>query len=128
MATKLASLSRSPLMANDRMENERSSEQGWAWQRLKTEACRLLVLLALGIWLVPALIFLVGSRILGPYGEIDTLAAFYIDLFGSLLEGRGIAWLLVSSLYLFLSLIRLLAGFWRVIHHSAARRKGLAAE
>ena len=115
-------------MANDRMENERPAEQGWAWQRLKTEAFLLLVLLALGMWLVPALIFLAGSRILGPYGDIDTLAAFYIDLFGSLLAGRGIVWLLVGSLYLFLSLIRLLTGLWRVIHHNAARNKGLAAE
>ncbi|MCH8958164.1 MAG: hypothetical protein IH835_01710 [Proteobacteria bacterium] len=110
------------------MENERSSGRGWPWQRLKTEAFLLLGLLALGMWLVPALIFLVGSRILGPYGEIDSLAAFYIDLFGSLLDGRGIAWLLVGSLYLFLSLIRLLIWLWLVLNRSAARHKGLDAE
>ena len=96
--------------------------------RLKTEALLFLGLLALGMWLVPAMIFLVGSRMLGPYGEIDTLAAFYIDLFGSLLAGRGIAWLLVGSLSLFLSLIRLLIWLWGAAQRTAARNKALAEE
>lgn len=128
MATKLASLSRSTLMANKRMENERSPGQSGPLQRLKNEAFLLIALLALGLWLVPALIFWLGSRVLGPYGDIDTLAAFYIDLFGSLLAGRGIVWLLVTSLYLFLMLIRLLAWLWGVAHRAAARNDEVAAE
>lgn len=110
------------------MENERSSGQSGPLQRLKNEAFLLIALLALGLWLVPALIFWLGSRVLGPYGDIDTLGAFYIDLFGSLLAGRGIVWLLVTSLYLFLMLIRLLAWLWGVAQRAAARNNEVAAE
>ncbi len=110
------------------MENERSSEGAGPVNRPKTEVLLFLGLIALGMWLVPAMIFLVGNLILGPYGDFDTLGSFYIDLFGSLLVGRGIAWLLVSSPYLFLSLIRLLIWFWRIAQRAASRKKALVAE
>lgn len=110
------------------MENEQTLERPRPVSRPKTEVSLFLGLIALGMWLVPAMIFMVGNQILGPYGDFDTLASFYIDLFGSLLDGRGIAWLLVSSLYLFLSLIRLLIWLWRVAHRAAVRNKALVAE
>ncbi len=110
------------------MENEQPLARGWPIDRIKTEGLLFLGLIALGMWLVPALIFLVGNLILGPYGDFDTLASFYIDLFGSLLVGRGIAWLLVSSPYLFLSLIRLLIWFWRIAQRAASRKKALVVE
>lgn len=110
------------------MEHEQPLERGWPIDRIKTEGLLFLGLIALGMWLVPALIFLVGNRILGPYGEINSLASFYIDIFGSLLDGRGIAWLLVTSLYLFLSLIRLLVWLWGVSHRAAAKREEIIAE
>ncbi len=110
------------------MENIQPVELAGPPQQLKTEILLFLGLIALGLWLVPAMIYLVGSRILGPYGDIETLAAFYVDLFGALLAGRGIVWLLVGSPYLFLSLIRLLAWLWRVMNRAAIREKTVAVK
>ena len=110
------------------MENEQSLGRSGSLYSLKTEALLFLGLIALGMWLVPVLIYLVGSEMLGPYGEIKSVFAFYLDLFGFLLAGRGIVWLLVCSPYLFLSLIRLLVWLWGVGHRIAAKTRMSAAE
>jgi len=110
------------------MENEQSVDRSGSMYSLKTEALLLLGLIALGVWLVPALIYLVGSEMLGPYGEIQTISAFYLDLFGFLIAGRGIGWLLVTSPYLFLSVIRLLAWLWGVAQRTATKKRARTTE
>ena len=105
------------------MENVQSADRSGSVNSLKTEVLLLLGLVALGMWLVPALIYLVGSEMLGPYGEIQTISAFYLDLFGFLIDGRGIAWLLVASPYLFLSVIRLLVWLWGVARRTATKKR-----
>jgi hypothetical protein len=110
------------------MENVQSADRSESVNNLKTEVLLLLGLVALGMWLVPALIYLVGSEVLGPYGEIQTISAFYLDLFGFLIAGRGIAWLLVTSPYLFLCVIRLLAWLWGVAQRTAAKKRARTTE
>ena len=48
--------------------------------------------LAFGLFLLPALIFWVGSLALGVYGENGGLSTFYIDFFGDLADASGRAW------------------------------------
>jgi hypothetical protein len=89
-------------------------------QQIKLEMLLFFGLFALGMWLVPAMIYVVGVKILGPYGELKSLSAFYIDLFSMLVEKRRIAWLLVASPYLFLSLVRVLIWLWGVAQRAAS--------
>ena len=110
------------------MENVQSADRSESVNNLKTEVLLLLGLVALGMWLVPALTYLVGSEVLGPYGEIQTISAFYLDLFGFLIDGRGIAWLLGASPYLFLSVIRLLVWLWGVAQRTAAKKRARTTE
>jgi hypothetical protein len=74
--------------ADELSEDERRS------RRLRFELIFASLALAFGLFALPALIFTVGSALLGPYGEKAGLSTFYVDFFGDLAEGAGRAWIL----------------------------------
>jgi hypothetical protein len=66
------------------------------------------VWLALGLFILPALIFWVGITLLGPYGEGQGagMGTFYGDFFGDLANGEVRAWALALGPLVLVSLIR----------------------
>jgi hypothetical protein len=63
-------------------------------RRLRFELIFASLWLALGLFLLPALIYWVGSAALGPYGQNAGLSTFYSDFFADLADGSGRAWTL----------------------------------
>jgi hypothetical protein len=67
-----------------------------------------------GIWLLvgliamPALIFAVGSSMLGPYGDNGGLGRFYGDFWGDLAEPSMRAWALALGPLVLISILRLI--------------------
>lgn len=76
--------------------------------RLRREALLLLVAGGLGILALPALVYIVGQRLLGEYLPGATMGTFYGDLYGHLAEPSAWAWLLVLGPWLAIQLLRLL--------------------
>jgi len=78
--------------------------------RLRFELILGSVLLALGLFAVPAIVYWVGIKLLGPYGEGAgvSLSTFYADFFGDLASGTGRAWNLALGPLVLVSLVRLL--------------------
>jgi len=76
--------------------------------RLRFELIIGSVLLALGLFAVPAVVYLVGIKLLGPYGESAGLGTFYVDFFADLASGTGRAWSLALGPLVAISLVRLL--------------------
>jgi len=66
--------------------------------------------LAVGLFLLPAIIFTVGITLLGPYGEGQGagMGTFYGDFYGDLAEGEVRAWALALGPLVLISLIRLI--------------------
>jgi hypothetical protein len=67
--------------------------------------------LAFGLFVLPALVFLVGGALLGPYGVAPDqqgagLSTFYVDFFGDLADGSGRAWSLALGPVLLIYLLR----------------------
>jgi hypothetical protein len=63
--------------------------------------------LAGGLFVLPALIFMVGTSLLGPYGENGgSLGRFYADFFSDLAEPSGRAWTLAVGPLVLISLVR----------------------
>ncbi len=77
-------------------------------QRLRFELILASVWLAVGLFLVPAMIFWVGITLLGPYGDGAGagMGSFYADFFGDLATGNVRAWLIALGPLIVLSLIR----------------------
>jgi hypothetical protein len=63
-------------------------------RRLRFELIFASLGLAFGLFLLPALIYWVGSALLGPYGEKAGLSTFYVDFYGDLADGSGRTWIL----------------------------------
>jgi|HigsolmetaAR201D_1030396.scaffolds.fasta_scaffold22470_2 hypothetical protein len=80
-----------------------------AQRRLRFELIFASVWLAVGLFVVPALIFWVGITLLGPYGDGtgEGLGSFYADFFGDLATGDIRTWLLALGPLILISLIRL---------------------
>jgi len=76
--------------------------------RTLKESLLALALLAFGLICLPALIYLVGQQIVGPYD--DGMLGLYEAIGNALIAGNLFAWLLVFSPYLTIVLIRL--GLW----------------
>lgn len=76
--------------------------------RLRFELIFASVWLAFGFFILPALIYGVGTLLLGPYGENQGLGAFYADFFGDLVTPTGRAWALALGPLVLISLLRLL--------------------
>jgi hypothetical protein len=75
---------------------------------LAREALLALGLVAFGLIALPALVYLVGQRVVGEYSEV--MAGFYAAIGDALVAGNLFAWILVLSPYLCILLIR--CCFW----------------
>jgi len=79
-------------------------------RRLRFELIFASLWLAFGLFALPALIFWVGTALLGPYGDAAgnnaSLSAFYIDFYGDLADASARAWLLAVGPLLLISLLR----------------------
>lgn len=78
--------------------------------RLRFELITASLLLAFGLFVLPALVFWVGGALLGPYGADKPLGlgAFYGDFYGGLASGVMRTWALALGPLVVISLIRLL--------------------
>lgn len=79
-------------------------------QRLRFELIFASAWLAVGLFLMPAIVYYVGSSLLGPYGSISAeslgLGRFYADFFGDLAEPSMRAWSIALGPLLLVSLVR----------------------
>ena len=66
------------------------------------------VWLAVGLFLLPALIFAVGGSLLGPYGDSGRLGSFYGDFLGDLAEPSVRAWAIALGPLVLISILRLI--------------------
>jgi hypothetical protein len=76
-------------------------------RRLRFELIFASILLAGGLFALPAAIFAVGSRMLGSYADDRGLGRFYADFFGDLAEPSVRAWAIALGPLVLISLIRL---------------------
>jgi hypothetical protein len=76
-------------------------------QRLRFELIFATLWLAFGLFLLPAIIYTVGTLLLGPYGENQGLGAFYADFFKDLVEPAGRAWILALGPLVVVYILRL---------------------
>lgn len=69
------------------------------------------VWLAVGFFVMPALVYVVGTLLLGPYGATEAdgggLGSFYGDFFADLVEPAGRVWILALGPLVVISLLRL---------------------
>ncbi|WP_129777533.1 hypothetical protein [Peristeroidobacter soli] len=82
------------------------SEEQPRTHRLRFELIFGSLWLALGLFVLPALIYWVGGALLGPYGENASLGTFYSDFFGDLAGGSGRAWTIALGPLLLIYLMR----------------------
>lgn len=82
--------------------------------RLRFELTLASVLLAVGLFIMPGLIYWVGIVVLGPYGEGvgAGVGSFYADFFGDLASAQLHTWALALGPLILVSLIRFI--FWGV--------------
>jgi hypothetical protein len=76
--------------------------------RLRFELIFGSLLLAAGLFVMPALVYWVGTALLGPYGEGAGAGTFYGDFFGDLASGSGRAWTLALGPLVLISMLRLI--------------------
>lgn len=76
--------------------------------RLRFELILGSLLLAFGLFAMPAMVYGVGVLLLGPYGERAHAGRFYGDFLGDLAAGSPRAWLLLLGPLIMISLIRLI--------------------
>lgn len=93
--------------------------QGKKHHAITLEIALLLIVLAAGLWLVPALVYLTGDAVLGAYGDNLSMSRFYLDLFAMLVQGSSLAWLLVCAPCLTLILLRMFIWIWRALNRPA---------
>lgn len=76
--------------------------------RMRFELIFASVWLAVGLFLLPAVIFWVGIAMLGPYGEGPGagMGTFYGDFYGDLAQGEARTWALALGPLVVISLIR----------------------
>lgn len=79
--------------------------------RLRRELILAGICLVLGLVVLPALIYLVGTQLLGVYGGGPHIGSFYGDFFRNLFSATPRTWFIVVAPYLALWLLRLI--FWR---------------
>jgi len=79
---------------------------------IRKEALLLLILFAVGIVVMPAVIYFIGQMIFGNYGG-DGFGGFFGAIGTKLLAANGVAWLLAASPYLIWQCLRITAYAWR---------------
>lgn len=77
-------------------------------QRLRFELIFVSVGLIFGLFVMPALIYTVGTLLLGPYGENQGLGSFYGDFFRDLVTPAVRAWILALGPLVLVSALRLM--------------------
>ena len=77
-------------------------------RRARFELIFAAIWLAVGLLLLPALIFAVGGSLLGPYGDNGGLGRFYGDFFGDLAEPSVRAWAIALGPLALISILRLI--------------------
>jgi hypothetical protein len=77
-------------------------------RRVRFELILAATWLAVGLLLLPALIFAVGGSLLGPYGDNGGLGRFYGDFFGDLAEPSVRAWAIALGPLALISMLRLI--------------------
>lgn len=87
-------------------DDDALSEEERRHRRLRFEVIFGSLWLAFGLFVLPALIFWVGSALLGAYGENAGLSTFYVDFFGDLADASGRAWSLALGPVLLIYLLR----------------------
>ncbi len=100
-------------------------------RRARFEAIFASIWLAVGLFVLPAIIFAVGGSLLGPYGDNGGLGRLYGDFFGDLAEPSARAWTIALGPLVLISLLRLVfAGAGRgpvepqpPADHAAAHRR-----
>jgi hypothetical protein len=83
------------------------SNPGSRWRK---EVVLAISCIAVGLLVLPALIYMVGGPILGAYGGGPHIGSFYGDFVRNLGTGVVRTWFIVLAPYLFVSLMRLI--FW----------------
>ena len=91
---------------NTRFNDDNDSPD--AGSRLRLELIVGSAWLAVGLFVVPAVVYWVGNASLGPYGENAGLSTFYGAFFADLASGAPRAWVLALGPLLLISLVRLL--------------------
>jgi hypothetical protein len=76
-------------------------------RRARFEVIFTSIWLAVGLFVLPATIFIVGGALLGPYGDNGGLGRFYGDFFGDLAEPSVRAWMIALGPLTLISLLRL---------------------
>lgn len=85
-----------------------SSAENSSHHRLRFELIAGSILLAFGLFVLPALVYWVGSTLLGPYGKDAGMGTFYGDFFGDLATGAIRAWALALGPLVIVGIVRLL--------------------
>jgi hypothetical protein len=75
---------------------------------LRREALLLAIFGGFGLFVLPALVYLVGEQLLGEYRPDGGMGTFYADLYGHLAGLSGLAWMLVLGPWFAILLLRLL--------------------
>ena len=88
--------------------DDAGSDQARRGRRVRFELIFASVWLAIGLFVLPGAIYLVGAALLGPYGDKAGLSTFYIDFFGDLSDGSGRAWALALGPVVLVYLIRVI--------------------
>lgn len=98
------------LVVTTRIMNARSPDEieSAGGSRVRFELILGSIWLALGLFVVPALIYLVGSKLLGPYGENAGLSTFYGAFFADLASGAPRTWMLALGPLVLMSLVRVI--------------------
>lgn len=100
------------------------SPAGGERNRLRFELILASLWLAVGLFVMPALIFGVGIALLGPYGDGKGLGTFYADFFAGLAEPSGRAWLIALGPLILICLLRaVFFGGWKQPDEDPAPRK-----
>jgi hypothetical protein len=86
---------------------------------LRREALWLAIIGGFGLFVLPALVYLVGEQLLGEYRPDGGMGTFYGDLYGHLAGLSGLAWLLVLGPWFAILLLRLL---WLPLRQITRRR------
>jgi len=81
-----------------------------ASSRWRKQATLAAICLGFGVLILPALIYVVGAKILGAYGGGPGISSFYGDFFRNLISGGLRTWFIVLGPYLLLAVLRLI--FW----------------
>jgi hypothetical protein len=95
---------------------ETSTDSAAKSARLRFELLFATAWILFGLIVLPALIYLVGVRLLGPYPGGAGFGAFFGDFFADLFSGSTRIWVLILGPYVAVMLLRGLLGGIRLGH------------